>query len=72
MDIVILGQPSQNIKNWFIKKYPIWPAYTTLKFVDGTTQTKEISGVATWENIGVKSGQWSEDNTLKSCQLGKK
>lgn len=70
MNQIFLGEPSQKIKSWFIENFPSWPAYTTLEFVDGTTQTKEIIGAATWQNIGVKNGEWQSNNTLKSCQLG--
>ena len=70
MNQIFLGEPSQEIKSWFIETFPSWPAYTTLKFVDGTTQTKEINGVATWENIGVKSVQYGGENNLAYCQLG--
>ena len=72
MNQIFLGEPSEYIKNWFIQTFLSWPTYTTLKFVDGTTQTKEISGAATWQNIGVKSDQQSEDNTLTYCKLGNK
>ena len=64
MNQIFLGQPSDYIKNWLITKVPTWPTYTTLKFKNGTTQTKEINGTATWKNIGVKSSQYSSNNTL--------
>ena len=72
MNNVFLGQPDEEIKKWFVETFPPWPTYTTLEFVDGTTQTKEISGTVTWKNIGVKSTPTLYNNTLKSCQLGKK
>ena len=71
MNQIFLGQPSDYIKNWFITKFPTWPTYTTLKFKNGTTQTKEIYGIATWRNIGVKSEEQSIDDALTYCQLGK-
>ena len=72
MSNVFLGEPSEYIRNWFIETFPSWPTYTTLKFKDGTTQTKEIIGVATWKNMGLKSSQYASNSTLKSCQLGNK
>ena len=72
MSNVFLGEPSEYIRNWFLTRFLVWPTYTTLEFVDGTTQTKEISGTVTWKNIGVKSTPTLYNNTLKSCQLGKK
>ena len=71
MNQIFLGEPVQEIKNWFVQNFPYWPAYTTLKFKNGTTQTKEISGAATWQNIGVKSDQHDKNTTLIYCQLGK-
>lgn len=71
MNQIFLGEPVQEIKNWFVETFPFWPTYTTLEFTNGTTQTKEITGMATWKNIGVKSDQNSTNYTLKSCQLGK-
>ena len=67
MNQIFLGQPVDAIKTWFTTQFPSWPTYTTLKFKNGTTQTKEINGVATQENIG------SNDifDTLTYCQLGK-
>ena len=40
MNQIFLGEPSEYIRNWFIETFHSWPAYTTLKFVDGTTETK--------------------------------
>ena len=54
MNQIFLGEPVQEIKNWFVETFPSWPAYTTLEFVDGSTQTKEITGAVTWQNIGLK------------------
>ena len=71
MNQIFLGQPVDAIKTWFTTEFPTWPTYTTLKFVDGSTQTKEINCAATWENIGVKSSQSGSNNTLIYCQLGK-
>lgn len=71
MNQIFLGQPVDAIKTWFTTEFPTWPTYTTLKFVDGTTQTKEINGAAIWQNIGVKSSMFNIDNTLTYCQLGK-
>ena len=70
MNQIFLGEPSEYIKNQFIQTFPSWPAYTTLEFVDGTTQTKEISGTATLENIGVKTGAYYGNKTLTYCKLG--
>ena len=72
MNQIFLGEPVDAIKTWFTTEFPSWPTYTTLKFKDGTTQTKEINGAATWENIGVKSDQFDNgsNDTLTYCQLG--
>ena len=71
MNQIFLGQPSDAIKTWFTTEFPSWPTYTTLKFADGTTQTKEITGAATWQNIGIKRYPEASDTTLTYCQLGR-
>ena len=71
MNQIFLGEPVQEIKNWFVETFTSWPTYTTFKFVDGTTQTKEISGTATWENLNIHQYEGANNNVLKYCQLGK-
>ena len=75
MNQIFLGEPSYEIKSWFIENFPSWPAYTTLEFVDGSTETKEISGTATRQNIFDEQisdcGENEKAETLVYCQLGK-
>ena len=71
MNQIFLGEPVQEIKNWFVETFPSQPSYTTLEFVDGSTQTKEISGIVTQQNIGIYGDRYSSDTTLKLCSLGK-
>ena len=72
MSNVFLGEPSEEIKKWFVETYIAEDDYTILSFVDGSSKKLYINGATTYENIGVKKSQWSLNNTLKSCQLGKK
>ena len=65
--MLFLKQLVNIIKTLFTKKISINKAYTTLKFTDGTSQTKEINRKATWKNIGVKTGEVNSDNTLTYC-----
>lgn len=48
------------------------PNTTYLSFGDGTIETRDIEGTATWENIGVKATEISRNNTLTHCKLSEK
>lgn len=48
------------------------PNTTYLAFNDGTIETRDIEGTATWENIGVKKTEISRNETLTYCKLSEK